>query len=528
TLNNLQHATWDNNGGYSAIFPDLNWFGIIDSLTFTASDNEYTVVSNPFAIIVEPIDDLPEFYRIIMDTTIAEDTPLIYRLSDYFRDVDGGESTWFFDVHDGTPLSAVFTGNDTIIIQPDLNVNELIDSIRIGRSSGDFEIHSNYFDINITPINDAPVFNGTIPDTTLPMGISDHSIDASEYFTDIEGNPLTYITNQPEGIAYVFDSWIEFYPNEGDTLDVIVTANDGELNTESNNFRIIRPAPAPADTFNVYFVMKDFKTDSVLVDSMSTWWVDGVEYTSEDGTLTLDLPEGEHSFNATNPNTIDGVGGLNFSGDFLFLQRPGDTENFEQRAGPDDISNIVIAQNDTIYAYKIMNDFPLDDVAEYLNSEGNGTVRFGPDDLNAPAWWDTNYDLPDAWMSALIPYLLDNELSPATLGKLNMQYIESDVDPGNPKLHMYKDESVPGSGNNATSSIDGVIYYCQAKWPSSPPPTIYTLWIEILQAVGDLPDLGGVDPPVISYDAQDGYYINDFGKSTFSLLYFVLPDTYFD
>jgi len=173
-------------------------------------------------------------------------------------------------------------------------------------------------------------------------------------------------------------------------------------------------------------------------------------------------------------------------------------------------------------------------VVPYLNHNDygytNGTVRFDSENLDAYAWFDTSgtHVYPHWTVIYDIQRLLQEELPRVTQGKLNLQYFEGDESPelGVPLLHMYIDASVPGSGNNATSSTNGELDYCLAKWPSSLMPSTNNLFIEILQAVGDLPDIGG-NPPVI-HNPGTGWEINDFGESTFSLLYFVNPNTFFD
>ena len=497
-------------------------------------DSTLTSISNIFSVSEIQVNEAPQI--ILPDTVyLMEDQEpgFILDLLNYSSDVENDSLIFSVSYQEHPELVNVYCSGDSLILDS-LQENWFGSSIiQISVFDGENTSLDTTL-LLVEAVNDAPIFEGYIEDFLANEDNPDYLIPVHDIFSDPDGDNLSFTLNLPPGYYSPEAAGLYLFLEPGtDFQDLQVTANDGELDGQSNYFNASWPIIiVPPDTFNVHFVMKDFKTDNILTDGESTWTIDGIEYTSNDGTFDIDLEEGIHSFNATNPNTIDGVVGNHHSGDFLFLRHPGETENFEQIAGPDTVSNIEVTQQDTIFAYKIMADFNMDGVAVYLNSEGNGTVRFAPEDLQAYAWFDTGgtHITPVDYIRNTVLDLLENQLPAATHGKLQLQYIESDVNPnaGGPILQMYVDSSVPGSGTNYTGSVNGNITLASATWPLSPPPGNGDLVIEISQAVADLPDLAGSNPPIFNYIAGVGYVLNELGEDIFGLDYFVNSNTFFD
>ena len=104
-----------------------------------------------------------------------------------------------------------------------------------------------------------------------------------------------------------------------------------------------------------------------------------------------------------------------------------------------------------------------------------------------------------------------------------MVYEEDNITPNVPYLEMAIDPGFNASNN--TAATNNVIDSCYAHWPDNFQATA-TLGIEILQAVGDLNDIGGNDPPILSYENGE-WVINHTGQECFHLLYNFDPGTKF-
>ncbi|MBU2649439.1 MAG: hypothetical protein KKA81_00760, partial [Bacteroidetes bacterium] len=107
----------------------------------------------------------------------------------------------------------------------------------------------------------------------------------------------------------------------------------------------------------------------------------------------------------------------------------------------------------------------------------------------------------------------------------NMQYEEDNTQPSTPYLQMAIDPSFSASNATSCNITTGEIIWCYARWPHNGFSTP-TYGIEILQAVGDLNDISGNDPPILSYE-NGQWIINHTGQECFHLLYNFNPGTRF-
>ena len=101
-------------------------------------------------------------------------------------------------------------------------------------------------EITITPpANRAPEAVGTIPDQTLAEGGNALSVDVAQYFSDPDGNPLTYTARSGEpGVLEVSGSGstITLTPVSPGSTTVTVTAGDGSAEAVQT-FRATVPEP---------------------------------------------------------------------------------------------------------------------------------------------------------------------------------------------------------------------------------------------------------------------------------------------
>ncbi|MDE0073576.1 MAG: cadherin domain-containing protein, partial [Gammaproteobacteria bacterium] len=103
------------------------------------------------------------------------------------------------------------------------------------------------------PPNEPPDTVGTIPDDTIEVGESG-SVDASGYFSDPDGDPLTYTvksSNANRVSVSVQGSEVTYTGESVGSATVTITADDGRGGTAEQKFRVtVEPAnrpPAPKD-----------------------------------------------------------------------------------------------------------------------------------------------------------------------------------------------------------------------------------------------------------------------------------------
>ena len=145
--------------------------------------------------------------------------------------------------------------------------------------------------------------------------------------------------------------------------------------------------------------------------------------------------------------------------------------------------------------------------------------------MNAPMWWDTTGDVPDAtrttWTNEII-----NELASLPHVNLNMVYTESTTQPSVAHQRVYSDPSNPSPGSNQTfyNSTTHEITQGNALFPDLS-MTKYTFRIEVYQAIGDLNDVGGGDHFILTAGT---YVLNNTGRQIFSIMYLADPKTKFN
>ncbi len=172
---------------------------------------------------------------VIPTQTWAEDTNLTINLSNYFSDPDGDILTYSILLN---PINIIvnIVGNN-LTLNPQLNWFGT-NTIQINASDGSASIASNIFNLNVTPVNDAPVLN-------LINNITSNENDLvtiTPTATDIENDTITYSFTAPFNSS---GQWQTDYNSAGN-YSVNVTASDGSL-TDSQlvNVQILNVNRAP-------------------------------------------------------------------------------------------------------------------------------------------------------------------------------------------------------------------------------------------------------------------------------------------
>ena len=507
------------------VTPAQNWNGPIPGIEVLLEDAYNTQITLPFNLNMQAVPDPIQINGTVPNQNTLEEQVWQYDFAGILYNPDPANVNiinW-----NGIPGNFNVQTNGTNIqaTPPDDWYGSLSDITITLEDEYNTQVVTNPFDWNIENVNDAPVWTGNIQNYNVTIGDTIKIINIRpDKVDDIDTPLLQYSVPGLTGTIQQLNGDEDLYiiPTITGTQNVKVKANDGEYSPESNQFNINVTEPM----INVYLKVMDLMTDTLLTNS--TLHVGSNTYNLNTGDTTIAITPGTYELNATHPNALDfkprGPPGQ-FYPEYDAIQRPGQTSIVEQRAYNDQTSPVTFTtDNDTIHIYKVMEDFNMNMVTNIIGSGPQGqTHRFSDDDLNAPAWFDLNYTAPTQTTKDIVQYWLQ-ELIPATNGRLNMQYQEGTTQPGTPYLQMAIDPSF--SASNATSSNpNGEIIWCYARWPHNG-QSIYSLGIEILQAVGDLNDISGIDPPIISL-VNSQFVINHTGQECFHLLYNFNPGTRF-
>ncbi|MFQ6613417.1 MAG: hypothetical protein ACE5D1_01115, partial [Fidelibacterota bacterium] len=495
----------------------------IDTVVLMPGDNFHDLLLRANSYLPFLRDSIPDF-------TIAEDDTLLLDMDDYLVNPDNHSlEYWFININvvGGQPI---LNGELANIYFPE-NFNGTVNSgvTVVDLDSAGFGFNQ-LFDINVLPVNDAPsVSIQTLVDSVYEDYLGFLNIGSFTVSDADDGDTYTaYLMNSNpdsvflsiEGNNIRLDSLAQDYNGVVDYG--LLVEDSGGLTASDNAQLTVNPMP---DSTNIHFIFKAMYGDTTLTSGVSTltyrkmfsdssgyaWGEDSVK-TSNNGEFDLVLEPGVYDINGMHSSAIDSA---ITNGRYVFLARPEQIGVIEQRAIDDEQSPILFnTDQDTINVFKLMADFPLVWAIEYaskLNGLNMGTRRFGNNDFNAPAWWNTNHMTPDSTRREWTLELLDELRTIPHMENFIMQYQESTETPDTPYLAINVDPIFPSPGTNLTNfdSETHEINFCEASYP--PWPGKRTFRIEILQAIGDLEDVSGNDPNILT-NGTEGYLINDVGR----------------
>lgn len=519
--NNLPFATYSVSNDTMYITPDEDWNGLMTGVNVTADDGEYQVTGNNFSITVNPVPDLPEQIQNIPTQNSDEDNTHVMNMLTYVYNPDGDQMSYVVLHQQNSTYS---TNQDDVSLIPNDNWYGTESGLEIEVTNNAGTITLNPFDWEVASVNDVPQVNPDSESTNQGQSVT---IDVIANDTD---------NLDPNGAIDASSVSITAAPSNGTTSvdpvtgEVTYTPDPGFYGTDQFTYEAgDNGTPQLFDdavvsiTVNqldeVYFKVMDIMQDTAL--NGATLTIGSNNYVLSQGDTSIAVTPGTYEVNATHPNTIDWT---SIWEEYTAIQRPGQDANVEQRAKDDYSSQVTFDGNaDTLYIYKVMDDFNMATVTGIIGSGPNGeTHRFSDNDLDAPAWVNLNYTAPNSTTETRMQYWIA-QLIPATKGKLNMVYQQGTTTPSVPYLEMAIDPSFGPS--NGTVAPNNTIDSCYAHWPNNF-QSKYVIGIEMLQAVGDLNDIGGVDPPILSFENGD-WVINHTGQECFKVLYNFDPGTKF-
>ncbi|MGL1262489.1 tandem-95 repeat protein [Vibrio parahaemolyticus] len=221
--------------GIATITPTADWNGS-ETLTFTATDPSGESISQTVNFTVAPVADI-----VADKATVFEDTPTIIKVlgNDTFED-DGKVVS--LDTNNGP-------ANGTVSVNPDGSVTYTPNDNYVGKDTFTYIVtsggvsESTTVEVNVTPVNDAPVAKDDIATTQEDTAVT---IDALPNDTDADGNKLSIESAsvpKEQGTVEVVDGKLVFTPAEnfnGDA-EITYTVTDGQLTDEAKVTVTVNP-----------------------------------------------------------------------------------------------------------------------------------------------------------------------------------------------------------------------------------------------------------------------------------------------
>ncbi|HCG7675088.1 TPA: tandem-95 repeat protein [Vibrio parahaemolyticus] len=246
--------------GVATITPTADWNGK-ETITFTAKDPSGESVSQTVDFTVTPVADI-----VADKATVVEDTPTIIKVlgNDTF---EGDDKVVSLDAENGPKNGTVIVNNDgTVTYTPDDNYVGKDTFTYIVTSGGVSE--STIVEVNVTPVNDAPVAKDDIATTQEDTAVT---IDVLSNDTDVDGDKLSIqsaTVPEAQGKVEIVDGKLVFTPAENfnGNAEITYTVTDGQLTDEAKVTVTVNPVN-DAPTIKVDAV-ESITEDAVSIDTV--------------------------------------------------------------------------------------------------------------------------------------------------------------------------------------------------------------------------------------------------------------------
>ncbi|EGQ8003099.1 tandem-95 repeat protein [Vibrio parahaemolyticus] len=243
--------------GVATITPTADWNGK-ETITFTAKDPSGESVNQTVDFTVAPVVDIEAD-----SADVVEDTPTIINVlgNDTF---EGKDKVVSLDAENGPKNGTVIVNNDgTVTYTPDDNYIGKDTFTYVVTSGGVSE--STTVEVNVTPVNDAPVAKDDIATTQEDTAVT---IDVLPNDTDVDGDKLSIESAsvpKEQGTVEVVDGKLVFTPAENFNghAEITYTVTDGQLTDEAKVTVTVNPVD-DAPTIKVDAV------ESITEDAVST------------------------------------------------------------------------------------------------------------------------------------------------------------------------------------------------------------------------------------------------------------------
>ncbi|MEH0085697.1 tandem-95 repeat protein [Vibrio antiquarius] len=243
--------------GVATITPTADWNGK-ETITFTAKDPSGESVSQTVNFTVAPVADI-----VADKATVVEDTATIIKVLDNDT-FEGDDKVVSLDTSKGP-------ANGAVSVNPDGTVTYIPDDNYVGKDTFTYVVtsggvsESTTVEVNVTPVNDAPVAKDDIATTQEDTAVT---IDVLPNDNDVDGDKLSIESAsvpKEQGTVEVVDGKLVFTPAENFNGDAEITyiVTDGQLTDEAKVVVSVNPVN-DAPTIKVDAV------ESITEDAVST------------------------------------------------------------------------------------------------------------------------------------------------------------------------------------------------------------------------------------------------------------------
>ncbi|NAW81558.1 tandem-95 repeat protein, partial [Vibrio sp. V43_P6S15P86] len=243
--------------GIATFTPTADWNGS-DILTFTATDPSGESVSQTVNFTVAPVADI-----VADKATVVEDTATIIKVLDNDT-FEGDDKVVSLDTSKGP-------ANGAVSVNPDGTVTYIPDDNYVGKDTFTYVVtsggvsESTTVEVNVTPVNDAPVAKDDIATTQEDTAVT---IDVLPNDSDVDDDKLSIESAsvpKEQGTVEVVDGKLVFTPAENFNGDAEITyiVTDGQLTDEAKVVVSVNPVN-DAPTIKVDAV------ESITEDAVST------------------------------------------------------------------------------------------------------------------------------------------------------------------------------------------------------------------------------------------------------------------
>ncbi|KOF44915.1 RTX toxin, partial [Vibrio parahaemolyticus] len=273
--------------GVATINPTADWNGK-ETITFTAKDPSGESVSQTVDFTVAPVVDIKAD-----STNVVEDTPTIINVlgNDTF---EGTDKVVSLDTNNGP-------ANGTVSVNPDGSVTYTPNDNYVGKDTFTYVVtsggvsESTTVEVNVTPVNDAPVAKDDIATTQEDTAVT---IDVLPNDTDVDGDKLSIQSAsvpEAQGKVEIVDGKLVFTPAENFNghAEIIYTVTDGQLTDEAKVTVTVNPVN-DAPTIKVDAV-ESITEDAVSTDTVVATLTVRDTDTSEDQ-LTVSLENNSNGY----------------------------------------------------------------------------------------------------------------------------------------------------------------------------------------------------------------------------------------
>ncbi|MBE3941622.1 tandem-95 repeat protein, partial [Vibrio parahaemolyticus] len=366
--------------GIVTISPTADWNGS-EILTFKATDPSGESISQTVNFTVAPVADI-----VADKATVVEDTPTIIKVlgNDTF---EGDGKVVSLDTNNGP-------ANGTVSVNPDGSVTYTPNDNYVGKDTFTYVVtsggvsESTAVEVNVTPVNDAPVAKDDIATTQEDTAVT---IDVLPNDTDVDGDKLSIQSAsvpEAQGKVEIVDGKLVFTPAENFNghAEIIYTVTDGSLTDQAT-------VKVTVNAVNDTPVVESNIADQTLAEDFTPYSIDlNTAFSDVDGELTFSV-SGNSNIQVAIVNGIatftptadwNGSEALTFTATDPSGESVSQTVNFTVAPVADIVADSARVVEDTPTIIKVLgNDtFEGDDKVVSLdtnNGPANGTVSVNPD-----------------------------------------------------------------------------------------------------------------------------------------------------